>query len=191
MLKNLKSSLLKKKTDDELVRLISEGSESGFQVLFERYASLVLGFSKKMLGSLDKAEEASQEVWLKVVKNAKSYDSRGQLKSWLMRVTKNHCLNVLRKDARLVFTDKVVESPPENTKDAEEAMLLSLSMKDLSEALDKLPDTQRVALTLLATTEPSYEDLAEEMGVSLGAVKSIVHRGRKSLKVILETGAAV
>jgi RNA polymerase sigma-70 factor (ECF subfamily) len=191
MLKNLKSGLLKKKSDDELIKLISQGSESGFQVLFERHASLVLGFSKKMLGGLDKAEEASQEVWLKVVRNAESYDPRGQFKSWLMRVTKNHCLNVLRKDARLVFTDKVVEIPPENIKDAEEAMFLSLSMKDLSEALDQLPDTQRVALTLLATTEPSYEDLAEEMGVSLGALKSIVHRGRKSLKVILERGVAV
>ena len=188
MIKKIKQGLLGQKTDDELVKLISEGSEVAFQVLFERHASLILGFSRKMLGSLDRAEEASQEVWLKVVKGASSYEANGYFKAWVMRMTKNHCLNILRKDSRLVFTESPESLSSETQEVSEKSVFSDLSLRDLSKALDKLPENQRVALTLLATTEPSYEDLAHEMGVSLGALKSIVHRGRKALKEVLEKG---
>ena len=142
-----------------------------------------------MLGSLDKAEEASQDVWMKVVKGASSYEGSGYFKAWVMRMTKNHCLNILRKDSRLVFTEAPESLSIDDGQEVSEKSVFSdLSVRDLSRALDLLPESQRVALTLLATTEPSYEDLASEMGVSLGALKSIVHRGRKALKEILEEG---
>jgi len=188
MINKIKLGFLSQKTDDELMELIKKGSDTAFQALFERYASLVLGFSKKMLGSLDRAEEASQEVWLKAVKGAQTYEANGYFKAWVMRMTKNHCLNILRKDSRLVFTENPETLSPETQSVSEKAVLADLAVRDLSNALDSLPENQRVALTLLATTEPSYEDLANEMGVSLGALKSIVHRGRKALKEILEKG---
>ena len=180
------------KTDDELMQAISEGAETAFNELFERHSSKVLGFAKKMLGSLDKAEETSQDIWVKVVKQAENYVKQGTFSSWVMMMTKNHCLNIIRKDKRLTFS----ESPEDyhsdyNQNESEDLLFSKFAIEDLSKALDQLPDNQRIALTLLATEEPTYEDMAEQLEMSVGALKSVIHRGRKALKELMFEKEAV
>lgn len=180
------------KTDDELMQAISEGTEAAFNELFERHSSKVLGFSKKMLGSADKAEEASQDIWVKVVKQAENYVEQGTFSSWVMMMTKNHCLNIIRKDKRLTFSEAPEDLHSDyNHKDTENALFSKFAVEDLSKALDQLPDIQRIALTLLATEEPTYEDLAEQLKMSVGALKSVIHRGRKTLKTLVFEKEAV
>ena len=181
-LKTLKWS---QKTDDELMQAISEGAEAAFNELFARHSSKVLGFAKKMLGSTDRAEEASQDVWVKVVKQAENYVKQGTFSSWVMMMTKNHCLNIIRKDKRITFSENPEDYHSDyNQSESEDLLFSKFAIKDLSAALDQLPEVQRVALTLLATEEPSYEDLATQLEMSVGALKSVIHRGRKALKEI-------
>jgi RNA polymerase sigma-70 factor (ECF subfamily) len=186
----LKKALLSDKTDDELMELIAEGHSKAFETLFDRYSGKVLGYAKKMLGSVEKAEESSQEIWVKVARLAPQYQKEGYFNAWVMTMIRNHCLNVIRKDKRLFFHEDVevlIES--ESVAPFEEDIFNQRDILQVSKLMEQLPEKQRIALTILVTEEPSYEELAEQMGASVGAVKSMIHRARKTLQAQMKTEA--
>ena len=179
----LKKAPLKGKADDELMDLIATGHAKAFETLFDRYSGKLLGYAKKMLGSTEKAEEASQEIWVKVAKLAPNYQKEGYFNAWVMTMIRNHCLNIIRKDKRLFFHEDVdALRSSEVVPPFEEELLNQKNLEQVSAMMEKLPEKQRIALTILVTEEPSYEELAEQMGASVGAVKSMIHRARKSLQ---------
>lgn len=174
---------ISKMADDELMDLLATGDQKAFGELFKRYGGKVLGFAKKILGDLERAEEASQDIWVKVVKQAPSYQKEGYFNAWVMTMIRNHCLNIIRKDSRLSFKEDVGEYiDSEHQGSFEKDVLNKYDMELVSKAMDELPDKQRIALTLLVTEELSYEELAEQMKASVGAVKSMIHRARKTLQ---------
>jgi RNA polymerase sigma-70 factor (ECF subfamily) len=187
----LKNAQLSKKTADELMSMIAEGHPKAFEVLFDRYSGKVLGYAKKMLGSLEKAEEASQDIWVKVVKQAPHYQKNGYFNTWVMTMVRNHCLNMIRKDKRLFFHEdvEVLIDEQSNAAPFENEILQKQDLEQVSKLMEALPEKQRIALTILITEEPSYEELAEQMGASVGAVKSMIHRARKTLQTQIKTEA--
>ena len=70
-------------TDDELMGKIAEGCSDSFNVLFERHGPKVFGYAKKILGDHERAEDVSQEIWVKVVQQAPSYSKEGYFKAWV------------------------------------------------------------------------------------------------------------
>jgi len=186
----LKKANLSTKADDELMSLIAEGHSKAFETLFDRYSGKVLGYAKKMLGSVEKAEEASQDIWVKVAKLAPQYQKEGYFNAWVMTMIRNHCLNIIRKDKRLFFHEDVeVLIDAEATAPFEEEIFNKKDISHVSKLMEDLPEKQRIALTILVTEEPSYEELAEQMGASVGAVKSMIHRARKTLQAQMKTEA--
>lgn len=174
---------ISKMTDDGLMDLVANGDQRAFGELFNRYGGKVLGFAKKILGDLERAEEASQDIWVKVVKQAPTYQKEGYFNAWIMTMIRNHCLNIIRKDSRLSFKEDVGEHIDSKHQGSfEKDIFNKYDLKQVSRAMDKLPDKQRVALTLLVTEEISYDELAKQMGASVGAVKSMIHRARKTLQ---------
>ncbi len=170
-------------TDDGLMDLVASGDQRAFGELFSRYGGKVLGFAKKILGDLERAEEASQDIWVKVVKQAPNYQKEGYFNAWVMTMIRNHCLNIIRKDRRLSFKEDVGEYiDSEHQGSFEKDIFNKYEIEQVSRAMDQLPDKQRVALTLLVTEELSYEELAKHMEASVGAVKSMIHRARKTLQ---------
>lgn len=177
--------------DDELMEKIAEGCSKSFSVLFERHGSRVLGYAKKILGDAERAEDVSQEIWMKVVKQAPSYSKEGYFKAWVMTMTRNQCLNIIRKDQRITFKEDVSElMDREFESDFEKKILESSDIEELKKALDELPENQRLALTILISEDVSYEDLAKQLDLSLSALKSLIHRARKSLQKKLQREVA-
>jgi len=186
----LKKINLSAKADDELMDLIAEGNSRAFETLFDRYSGKVLGYAKKMLGSVEKAEEASQDIWVKVAKLAPQYSKEGYFNAWVMTMIRNHCLNIIRKDKRLFFHEDVEPlMDSEAVAPFETEIFAKKDIAEVSKLMELLPEKQRIALTILVTEEPSYEELAEQMGASVGAVKSMIHRARKSLQSQMKTEA--
>jgi len=186
----LKKAQLLGKTDDELMGLIAEGHSKAFETLFDRYSGKVLGYAKIMLGSVEKGEEASQDIWVKVVKQAPHYQKEGYFNAWVMTMIRNHCLNIIRKDKRIFFHEDVeVLMESEAVAPFEEDIFNKKDIIQVSKLMELLPEKQRIALTILVTEEPSYEELAEQMGASVGAVKSMIHRARKTLHAQMKTEA--
>lgn len=169
-------------TDDELILKIAQGDKVAFSLLFDRHAAHLLGYAQSYLGKKESGEDATQEIWMKVIRLSSSYSGQGHFVAWLYTLTKNHCLNILRSQNRLVYRDNEFEaSEDQSTDDVESQILNNEEMKQVSEGLQRLPEQQRVALLLHVVEGLSYEDVARELETSTSAVKSLIFRARSQL----------
>lgn len=174
--------------DVALMLAFSRGQEHAFVELYRKYRDPIVRFSLRMLGDRAEAEEAAQEVFLKLHRARASYRPRSRFSTFLYRIAANHCLNLrARLDHRLVDRDGQSERHPEPAAD----QLAGLANKQLRAALERalaaLPERQRAALLLVHYEGLSYRDAAEAIDVSEPAIKSLIHRARATLIEQLDT----
>jgi RNA polymerase sigma-70 factor (ECF subfamily) len=153
----------------------------GLRFLFEAHRSKVYGLSWRMLGSPHDAEDALQEVYLKVFDRIKNYRGESAFSTWLYRMTANHCLDALRRRKVVPFLGFEKAPEVEDRRAADPLMDLGLSPA-VKRALAKLPEKQRVCLLMRETEEMSYEEIGQALGLSEGTVKSNLHRAKEVLR---------
>jgi RNA polymerase sigma-70 factor (ECF subfamily) len=157
---------------------------------------MVFATAVRLLGNAADAEDAAQTVFLKAFERFDELASSAAAGGWLKTATRNACLNHLsRYRARWRFFSEIGHG--EDGADGFSAGLEStalpvpdaLERADAAEALERairaLPDHQRVPLVLFHFDGASYQEIAEALGVSLGKVKTDIHRGREALKGLL------
>jgi RNA polymerase sigma-70 factor (ECF subfamily) len=172
------------KSDEELVALYVATNDSFcLGILYTRYGHLVLGTCMKYLRHSEEAEDTAMLVFEKLPARLLKHDIQ-HFKSWLYRVTKNDCLQLLRK--------KNYEVPlAENDYPAEENNLDALVVAEnkltaLEEALPLLKGDQRACVELFYLHQLSYQAISEKLDMHLNAVKSAVQNGKRNLKIRLE-----
>ncbi|HTC21989.1 MAG TPA: RNA polymerase sigma factor [bacterium] len=172
-------------TELEAIQHCQNGDIAGLHVLYEMHRKKVYNLSWRMLGTPQDGEDALQEVFLKVFDRIKNYRGDSAFSTWLYRMTTNHCLDLLRR--RKILTFLGFENAPEaqDKKDSEKAVNLGLSPV-IAKALEKLPEKQKACLLMREMDELSYEDIASALQLSLGSVKSNIHRAKAFLKETLE-----
>ncbi len=172
-------------TELEAIDRCRQGDIAGLHVLYELHRMKVYNLSWRMLGSPQDAEDALQEIFLKVFGRIKNYRGESAFSTWLYRMTTNHCLDLLRR--RKILTFLGFENAPEvqDKKDSEKAVNLGLSSV-VAQALERLPAKQKACLLMREMEELSYEDIASALQLSLGSVKSNIHRAKAQLKEVLE-----
>ncbi len=173
------------------MKLLTEGSKSGeskkaFRLLFDRHGGLVLGYCTRLLTDRSLAEDVAQDVWMKVLKNASTYESRNQLRPWLLTIARNTSLNILRSRKSWVELDvENDDASIEQNRTMDADVLTNLIAKgqavSIRAQIDALPTAQRTALSLLTIENLTYEEIAAAMTLSVGAVKTHIHRGRQTL----------
>ena len=169
--------------DDQCMKRIAKGEEEPFQVLFKRYGELVLGYCHRLLLDRSQAEDASQEVWVKVIRASKKYKSSGKCRAWILQIARNTCFNLMRKAKKAQFEERNDEA----VADFSQEDVLTLLEKhegtyQLKKLIDQLPGGQRVALLLWMTEEKTYAEIAKEMEITESSVKSLIFRARQSLR---------
>jgi RNA polymerase sigma-70 factor, ECF subfamily len=172
-------------TELEAIQRCQAGDIAGLHVLYEMHRKKVYNLSWRMLGTPQDGEDALQEVFLKVFDRIKNYRGDSAFSTWLYRMTTNHCLDLLRR--RKILTFLGFENAPEaqEKKDSEKAVNLGLSPV-IVKALGKLPEKQKACLLMREMDDLSYEDIASALQLSLGSVKSNIHRAKAFLKETLE-----
>jgi RNA polymerase sigma-70 factor, ECF subfamily len=172
-------------TETEAIDRCQRGDISGLHVLYEMHRTKVYNLSWRFLGSPHDAEDSLQEIFLKVFDRIKNYRGDSAFSTWLYRMTTNHCLDILRRRKILAFLG--FENAPEvqDKKDSERAINLGFSPV-ISKAVARLPEKQRACLLMREMDELSYEDIAKALNLSLGSVKSNIHRAKALLKESLE-----
>ena len=182
--------------DAVLMLRVKRGDRAAFTELVEKYKQPVLNFIHRTLRDETEAEDVAQNVFFQVYKSRRRYKRTAKFSTWLFTIARNLCLNEFRRRSRhpaesieegqaehesrdggtqRQFEDKSQMAPPENLLHCELA-------KKIEEALDGLPENQRTAILLCRQEELSYEDIAEILDCSLSATKSLIHRGRETLK---------
>ena len=179
--------------DAALMLRVKRGDMQAFTELVEKYKQPVINLIFRTLRDATEAEDLAQNVFVQVHKSAHRYKVSAKFSTWLFTIARNLCLNEIRRRSRhpaesldQTFADD--ESHPvrqvEDVKvfSAPENLLQRELQEKISSALAGLPENQRTAILLCQQEELSYEEIAEVLGCSLSATKSLIHRGRETLK---------
>ncbi len=170
--------------DIEVMLRFQGGDEKAFEFLVTKHQRKVLNLIYRYLGNSAQADDAAQEVFMKLYRARHKYTPKAKFSTWLYRITVNHCLNEIRarksQPASVAPIDDLTEegetmAPDDRIRQGE----LRQAVKD---AIDSLPENQRMAVILARYEEMSYEEIAETMKTSLEAVKSLLHRAKESLQ---------
>src|SRR5437867_6026666 len=179
--------------DVRLMRLVSGGDTGAFEQLIERHQALVAGTVARMLGSNSDVEDIAQQVFIRVWKSAGRYVARAKFTTWLLKITRNLVFNEMRRAKRHphlpIQIDPEAEEIPikdEATATPDASVLQAELQTEIEKAIMLLPDTQRMALVLRRYEELSYEDIADVLGLSVPAVKSLLFRARTELRARLK-----
>jgi len=181
------------RTDAELMVLYQKGSRDAFEELFARHHRRVIHFCYRMTGDQARAEEAAQEVFLRIARAASTYQPTARFTTWMYTITRRTTLNFLRDEKEP--GEKVPIDTTGEGRDATEGISLpgrgdwgpeqvawEAQLKGkLLEALQKLPEVNRAAFVLNRGEGLSYEEVATVLGVTVQAVKSRIFRARETL----------
>src|SRR3989441_3379413 len=179
--------------DLRLMRLVGRGDTVAFEELVERHQALVAGTVARMLGSNSDVEDIAQQVFIRVWKSAPRYVPRAKFTTWLLKITRNLVFNEMRRTKRRphvpLQSEQGAEDPPlkDETNPAPDASLLESELQQaIEEAIQRLPETQRMALVLRRYEQLSYEQIADVLDLSVPAVKSLLFRARTELRARLK-----
>lgn len=178
----------------ELAARASQGDVEAFKRLVQDHSGLVYRVAMRILGA-DDAQDASQEVWVKVWRNIGRFRGESAFTTWLYRITVNTCLSVRRKEARRDEHERGDEMPylsePSGTDADPEAAALSAERRaEIDAALDHVRAEHRAALVLRHMEGLSYAEIAEVLEVPDGTAKGWVSRGRAAMLVAMSDGGA-
>jgi RNA polymerase sigma-70 factor (ECF subfamily) len=172
-----------------LLERIRRGDNEGAAELFERYAPALLRFTDRMLSDRSAAEEVTQEVFVKVISRAHQYDGRAGVASWLFAIAANACRDRRRRDRRAAVVPLDVVPEPRSRGEGIEATLVSEERRQaVRKALAELSEEQREALVLARYHGMPYAEIAQTLGISVGAVKTRIFRAVETLKAHFSEG---
>ncbi len=180
-------------SDAVLMLRVKRGDRAAFAELVEKYRQPLFNFVFRTLRDETETEDVAQNTFLQVWKSRTRYERTAKFSTWLFTIARNLCLNEIRRRSRhpaesleethaehddqpsRQYEDKKIFLPTENVLHGELA-------RKIEEALDQLPENQRTAILLCRQDEVSYEEIAKILECSLSATKSVIHRGRETLK---------
>jgi len=174
-------------TDEHLVALVRHrGGRVGtaaFEVLYERHVRGLLAFSIYMLGSRDDAEDAVQAAFAAAHRSLLSRRREVAVRPWLFTITRNECINILRKRRPTVE----LNGEPAMTGDPVRSLALREEVQGVVEDVRRLPERQRAALVLAEVDGLSQAEIGGILGVRADQVKAYMYQARTNL--IAERGA--
>ncbi|HEY0080799.1 MAG TPA: RNA polymerase sigma factor [Pyrinomonadaceae bacterium] len=175
-------------TDEKLLQRASRGDESAFLSLYERHRAPVFRFAYRMLGSVELAEDVTQDCFLGLIKNPNGFDpARAALRTYLYAAARNLACKHFRHPASDAARSLKVEDLSEDlrTEAREEPLGLLLDAElsfEVSKAVGRLPPLQREAIVLFEYEELSLQEIAAIVGADTGTVKSRLFRARAALR---------
>jgi len=183
-------------TEDMVITLVKKsqnGDLRAFEQLVEQYYSKIYNIALGMMGSSHEAEDAAQNVLIKIYRSIDGFRHQSKFSTWVYRITSNVCMDELRKKKRTkaVSTDDIGDSAydieNDNSNISPEGLILSSERKAvLYDAINRLKNEHKQVIVLRDINGFSYTEMAKILKCSEGTVKSRISRARGALKNILE-----
>jgi RNA polymerase sigma-70 factor (ECF subfamily) len=183
--------LMAEQSDEEIVKLVRNGFQEMFGIIYERYYQKVFRLAFGMTGHREQATDLTQEIFFKIFKSLHSFNEHSSFSTWQYRIALNHCLNHSRKNA---YANKHISIGDQehcsivypNTHDLpeSESKVLSLEIqRALKDALLHLKPFERAIILLRDIEGLSYAEIAEHLKCSTGTVASRLSRARIKLEL--------
>jgi RNA polymerase sigma-70 factor (ECF subfamily) len=172
--------------DDALVAAARDGDQQAFEELVREHIQPVYAHALRMFREPSSAEDAVQEVFVKVLRGLATFDGQSAFSTWLYRVTRNVCLDMLRAGSRRPVPVDPLDMLDRSQPDFADAVATSSAIE---QAIKALAPEDRDALNAVTLFGLSYAEAAESLGVPAGTVKSRVFRARRTIAAELFPGS--
>lgn len=174
------------KDERRLIQQAREGDLDAFEALVRLHQQMVYGLALSLTRSHHDAEEIAQTVFLKTWRRLKTFRGEASLSTWLYRLTRNACTDHLRQN-RKRSGDRSLEDPDlaplaNQAPMPQEIMEQRELQQALMDAMEKLPEESRTVLLLREVEGFTYREIAQDLGLSEGTVKSRLSRARRALR---------
>lgn len=179
-------------TDAELLTLFKKTTQNQYLgELLERYSLLVFGVCIKYLKDQTSAQDATQQVFEKVIKEVVKYEIP-YFKSWLYSVAKNQCLMQLRNSStKIQYTAQEIDEMELTAEDDSGLKLREYLLQDkleiLHESLQNLNKDQSICIDLFYLQKLSYREIENKTGLTFQQIKSNIQNGKRNLRLMLES----
>jgi len=184
--------------DIRLMLRVRDDDDAAFAELVELYHQRLVTIMQHLVGKAEEAEDLAQEVFLRVFRGRKKYHPKAKFATWLFTIANNLALKVLRtRQRKPAIPLHVRDSGPLGPRPAEQLVLdrersphermqqIELAAV-VQEALGTLNERQRVAVVLNKFEDMNYAEIADVMGLTTKAVKSLLSRARDNLRIALK-----
>jgi RNA polymerase sigma-70 factor (ECF subfamily) len=181
-----------KPSSEDLMARIAEGDEDAFEILVNRHQISVLNLIYRFIGDRTQAKDLGQEVFIRVWQAAKRYKTEAKFTTWIYRITANLCFNELKAARRRRWFpfhrygedegNSIEETLSDGSPTAEDLLLTKERSHEITDALQSLPENQRMALILKRYDGLSYNEIAQVLGCSVSAVESLLVRAKRTLQ---------
>ena len=178
--------------DNALISAYLQGDEYAFEVLVNRYQNKLV-YLNRLIHDYEMAVDLAQEAFIRVYRNANRYKGEYQFSTWLYRIATNLAIDEMRRrerKGRFFFynvkesfqQDDGTRSLPDLRYSPEKSLDRTEKLERLQAAIDSLPEKYRFAFILKEVQELSYQEISKVLRISLGTVKSRVHRAKILLR---------
>ena len=171
---------------DTLIASCLGGDQTAWEEIVRQHRRKVFNIAYKFTGRHDEAEDLTQDVFLKIFKSLHTFDRRANFQTWLVSVSRNLCIDhyrSVRKERETI--DRDVDAgeltPAAPGRNAYQALEQADRVELLRKAMAELPDSLRRAVIMRDLKELSYQEIADQLNLPEGTVKSRINRGRKEL----------
>ena len=181
--------------ESKLVTLAQEGDVQAFENLIEDCKLMVVNTAFSLLKNYDDALDASQDVFLKAFRCIGSYKGESSFSTWIYRITKNHCIDMIRKQGkcRTISIDEtdederpVFEIAADRQTEPDANAVRNARIAAVRDAIDKLPPISRELIVMREINQMSYNEIGEALGLPEGTVKSRLSKAHERLKKLLK-----
>ena len=173
------------RSTEALVKLAQDGDTRAFEVLYRRLVGRIYALCLRMSGDAQRAEELTQDVFVRAWERMGSFRGESKFTTWLHRLAVNVVLQAGRARGRREGRETLVANPEDYLARVKREM--PGTRLDLERAIASLPEGARTVLVLRDIQGFKYDEIAEMQGVALGTVKAQIHRARKMMREKLES----
>ena len=175
-------------TDGELAQGARTGDETAFRTLADRHRRFIVNLAYRFLASRDDAEDAAQEVLLKLWRNLGSYREDVKITTWLYKMVTNHCLDVLKSAGRTKSRDRVTiddRMPVSDPASLPETADLQERLRLVAELANRLPEKQQAVFVLRDLQGIATEEAAEILEMTADVLKSNLYHARLQMRAMI------
>ncbi|HOI37276.1 MAG TPA: sigma-70 family RNA polymerase sigma factor [Bacillota bacterium] len=183
-------------SDEQLIQLHLSGDPRGMEAIYERYFDRIYRFAYSRLRSAQDAEDVTSAIFLKLCKSLDSFRGEAKFSTWIYTVANNAVMDSVRRrrpsvsldaDLRIDGDDSVPREIEDDAPGPDDRVADADFARYVYSKLDVLPPAQRSVIELRFFMELSYQQIADQLGVELGTVKSRLNRAIAALRSLVST----
>ncbi len=177
----MNNSIILNLSESELIKACINKESLAEKALYDKYKSRLFAICLRYLKNKEEAEDIFTNGFIQIFSNLKSYSGKGSFEGWMKKIMVNECLMEIRKSSDSKNFIEIEDFPLS----APETIFSELGVQEILKLIHELPVQQRTVFNLYVFEDYSHEEIAKEMGISIGGSKSQLSRARKKLQDLI------